>query len=313
MSETAAAPRARLTDVCCASRGCAIDDVTLDIEAGRVTALVAAPKPPARMLLDCLAGLAKPTEGEVLVLGKRPEAWGPEDRRRMVYVRGPARFPFAVRVRDLLGQQALLMDDPTGCDRVLEEFGLTGLAGRDLFRLDAESQHMVRVAGSLIGDPDILLYESLFQNLSPSRARLVAGRLRTLAKAGKAILYIADDMQIAEQFCDRVLVLGDGRVLAFSAPDELQESRRDLTFVEAVTQPKLDTDRALQLPFVIEAGAHGRAMHFTLEGETSRIYELLDYFRSEGVEITGLRARRFSLQDAVTDLLTSGGRVEISE
>jgi len=142
---------------CAGSRGVALEGVSFALSSGDMAAILAEPKPLGVLLLNCLAGLAPAASGSVRVVGAEPMAWTAAERSRVVFVRGAARFPYAVRVEELLDHQALLMEDADGKDRALDTFQLGDLAPRFLHTLDPESQQMARIACSVIGDPDVLL------------------------------------------------------------------------------------------------------------------------------------------------------------
>lgn len=273
--------------------------VSFEVAAGSVVAVVAEPRAAGAALLGCLAGLGRPTGGEAAVLGAPPG----EKRERMVFVNGPPRFPFAVKVRELLAQIALLMDDPGGPERAFGALGIAKLGDRYLHELDPEEQQMVRVASSFIGDPDVLLFETLLQNLSPRRAGAVRRAARGLAEKGKAVIFMADEAEALVGFADAVLVLADGEQKAFASPQALMGDQMETLRLEVEAEAPLPLDALRALPFVQEAVEKAAGAVFHLKKDPDNIYAMVDALKAAGARLRALRTVRPSLEAAVLELM----------
>ena len=73
----------------------------------------------------------------------------------------------------------------------------------------------------LMHDPRLLIFDEPLSGLDVVSARLFKDLLQELAAQGKAILYISHVLEVVEQVCDRVIVIGEGRILADAPPSEL--------------------------------------------------------------------------------------------
>jgi ABC-2 type transport system ATP-binding protein len=79
----------------------------------------------------------------------------------------------------------------------------------------------VLIAAALMHDPRLLVFDEPLSGLDVVSARLFKDLLQELAAQGKAILYISHVLEVVEQVCDRVIVIGRGRILADGPPSEL--------------------------------------------------------------------------------------------
>ena len=303
MGEKPTQPLIEAVNLCASLRdGTALEDVTFSLPAGTVTVLVSAPAKAATLLLDCLSGLVQPDSGTVRAAGVSPCSWSALDRRRVSIVRGRARFPYAVKACELLDQVSLLMEEPGGRERVEKEFELENISGTYLHTLGPEQQQMVRLASSVIGHPDVLLYDRPDRNLSPGKRRILGRMIKRCRGEHKAILFISDHPHMAEGVCNRVLVLKDGRLKALDTPEKLIHSHQKLMRIEVVTDTFVDSERIHALPTVKQVAQQGDTYELVVENHHDSVQQLLEFFSAEHVRLRDLRTQRSTLADAVIEL-----------
>ncbi|HRU93846.1 MAG TPA: hypothetical protein P5195_01250 [Anaerolineae bacterium] len=312
MSDSTCAPLIEAKGLCCNGLyGDAFEDIDLCLAPGTAAALVANPKSAGFLLMHCLMGFLPHSRGELRVLGMDPRQWGRDERRRVSLVRGAPRFPFAMRVEELLSQVAMLMGDKGGCERVLEDFGLKEVRGKYLHFLNAELQQLVRVACSVLGSPDVMMYESLFQHLSPARAKTVRQVLAGERDKGKLILFVADELVSVAAFCDVAVVMSGGRVRAADKPEKMMKDNSGWLTVEIETEGDFCGAHVEKLPFVRGVEAREGRFCLMLDDSPGSIYALMDALRARGVDLRWLRVNRPSLQDIVERMLMGEQKTEI--
>ena len=79
----------------------------------------------------------------------------------------------------------------------------------------------VLIAAALMHDPKLLILDEPLSGLDVVSSRLFKDLLQGLAAEGKAIFYISHVLEVVEQVCDRVVVIGKGKILADAPPSEL--------------------------------------------------------------------------------------------
>jgi len=79
----------------------------------------------------------------------------------------------------------------------------------------------VLIAAALMHNPRLLIFDEPLSGLDVVSARLFKDLLEALAAEGKAILYISHVLEVVEQICSRVVVIGKGKILADAPPSEL--------------------------------------------------------------------------------------------
>jgi ABC-2 type transport system ATP-binding protein len=169
-------------------------------------------------LLSILAGIAKPDGGEVH-LPQGEVGWVPQ--QASLYRR------LTVEENLLLFARLEKQDDPHAS--VEEMLGLTGLSERRseiVARLSSGNQQRINIAIGLLSRPVVLLLDEPSVGLDPrQRARLWEFVLG-LAGRGTTVIFSTHDIQEAERYGQRMLVLADGEALFDGPPGKLREAVR---------------------------------------------------------------------------------------
>jgi len=176
--------------------------------------------------IKMIAGLLMPSSGRVLVDDidnvKSPEA----AKRKLAYIPDRPYVPERLSARELLafigGLYGLAAD-------VIEEGGMRelanfGLKGREDDLLGGYSHGMrqrVLLASAFMREPKVLLVDEPMVGLDPQGMRLVKRVLREAAERGAVVLMSTHTLDVVEEVCDRVLVMGRGKLLADGTVQEL--------------------------------------------------------------------------------------------
>ncbi|MET9651839.1 ABC transporter ATP-binding protein [Streptomyces sp. NPDC006460] len=207
----------------------ATDGISLDVRGGEIFGLLGPNGAGKSTLVRQLTGLMRPDSGTVELLGHD-------------LVRHPER---AARLLAYLGQESTALDELTVAlaaettgrlrglsardaraerDAVLDELGLSGLAGRPLKKLSGGQRRLACVAAALIGARPVLVLDEPTTGMDPIARRAVWSAVdRRRAEHGTTVLLVTHNVIEAETVLDRVAVLERGRVIACDTPAGLKE------------------------------------------------------------------------------------------
>ncbi|MFE3876392.1 ABC transporter ATP-binding protein [Kitasatospora sp. NPDC059146] len=99
-------------------------------------------------------------------------------------------------------------------DEVLAEVGLTDAAGRRIGGYSLGMKQRLGIAGALLGDPPVLLFDEPLNGLDPEGVLWVRGLFRRLADEGRTVFVSSHMMAEMEHTADRLVVIGRGRLIA---------------------------------------------------------------------------------------------------
>lgn len=191
----------------------AVDGVSLEVGGSEVVGLLGANGAGKTTLIRMLLGLLPPTAGDVRLFGRRPSR---ESRRRLGYVPQSLGLYEDLTVDENLAFAASAFGSaPPEVDEDL------GSARRELIRnLSLGYQRRVAFAAALAHRPGLLVLDEPTSGVDPlGRARLW-DTIREAAEAGAGALVTTHHMEEAE-YCDRVVVMAAGRVVAAGSMDEV--------------------------------------------------------------------------------------------
>jgi iron(III) transport system ATP-binding protein len=204
-----------------------LHDVSLDVEAGAIVALLGPSGCGKTTLLRIVAGLERPDAGTVrladrLVAGDG--AWVPPEKRRVGMVfQDWALFPHMTVERNVGYGIAKRDADRAGrIAEALELVGLTGLGDRMPGTLSGGQQQRVALARALAPRPSVLLLDEPFSNLDTTLRVQVRGEVHALlTELGVTSVFVTHDQDEAFVLGDHVAVMTGGRIVQAAPPAEL--------------------------------------------------------------------------------------------
>jgi ABC-2 type transport system ATP-binding protein len=107
----------------------------------------------------------------------------------------------------------------------LETFGLAGHAGANAGDLPLGYKQRLAFAAALMHEPEILFLDEPTSGVDPLARRAFWARTNALAEAGVTVLVTTHFMEEAD-YCDRLVIMADGRVLAEGTPAQMKERAR---------------------------------------------------------------------------------------
>ena len=206
----------------------AVDEIDVEIERGEAFGFLGpngAGKTSAMRMIGCVS---PPTSGELQVLGMDPETEGPAIRGRLGVVpqRDTLDEELTVRENLLVYGRYFGLPRATVSERASELLEFAQLADRADSKVEPLSGGMKRrltIARALINEPEILLLDEPTTGLDPQARHVLWDRLFRLKRSGVTLVLTTHYMDEAEQLCDRLVVMDNGRVVAEGSPRQLIE------------------------------------------------------------------------------------------
>lgn len=207
-----------------------VDDVTIELPAGGVTALVGPNGAGKSTLLAMISRLLTPAYGRVLV-DDLDVATTPSDQlaRKLAILRQDNHLAVRLTVRDLVAfgryphsKGRLTVADQEQIEAAMDYLDLAPLAGRFLDELSGGQRQRAFVAMVLAQDTDHILLDEPLNNLDMSHGVRMMRQLRRAAdELGKSIVVVLHDLNAASVYADHIVVMADGRVVAAGSPAEI--------------------------------------------------------------------------------------------
>ena len=196
-------------------------DVNLEVAAGTIVGLLGPNGAGKTTLLEIVSTLLLPTGGHASVHGRDVAAEGAEVRQLIGYCPGgfDTFYPRLSAAANLEFFAALngfsLRAARLRLDALFDLLGVTGSRHLDFQRHSTGMKQKLVLARALLADPRVLLLDEPTKSLDPRAQREVWALLRTrlAGDLNKTILLVTHSLTEAQEVCDRVLALEDGRIV----------------------------------------------------------------------------------------------------
>jgi neutral amino acid transport system ATP-binding protein len=106
---------------------------------------------------------------------------------------------------------------------ILGRFGLESLANSYAGDLSGGQRRLVEIMRALMTDPRLLLLDEPMAGVHPELARRIGDMLTALSRDGLTVLMVEHELAIMDEFCDPVIVMAEGSVLAEGTMSQLRE------------------------------------------------------------------------------------------
>ena len=198
----------------------ALEAVDLDLRPGEILGLLGPNGAGKSTAIGLLLGLRRPDTGLALLFDQDPR--NVDARRRIGVVLQEAHFPQVLRVREVVDLVRAHFRDAAPRDDLLERLDLTDLRDRQVGGLSGGQKRRLAVALALAGRPSVLFLDEPTAGLDANGKRALWRELSAFAAAGGAVLLTTQQLEEAERYATRLVVLARGRVLVEGTVGEIR-------------------------------------------------------------------------------------------
>ena len=233
----------------CAGAATLLAEASLEVRPGEIVAVAGPNGAGKTTLIRALAGDVKPAAGSVTLAGRALSEWSrPELAHRRAVMSTDRAVAFAFTAEDvaLMGRLPLHGGDPTDADRriirdLLAAVDCGQLGGRVFATLSTGERQRVALAraiaqvsdgggedtgresaaGRVAPDERFLLLDEPTSSLDPAHQHTAMRLLRREAAAGRGVLAVLHDLNLAAAYADRVVLMAHARIVAAGSPAEV--------------------------------------------------------------------------------------------
>ena len=254
----------------------AVNDITFALNPG-ITGLLGPNGAGKTTILHLLSGLLRPSSGRVLIGGtpawRNPSVYRfiglvPEREAVHAFLTGREFVEMAARLQKLPNPKE-------AAAAAIRTVDLESAADRAVGGYSKGMRQRAKIAAALVHEPSILLLDEPFNGMDPRQRLHMMDLLRTMAAAGRTILFSSHILEEVERIADGVLVIVAGRL---AAAGDFREIRRLMTDRPHTFVVRSSDDRRLAAAFMSEPAVFGTELR---DGRlTVRVQEFAGFTRS---------------------------------
>ncbi len=296
----------------------AVRGISFSVAAGEIVGVVGPNGAGKSTMLNMLATLVMPTDGEAFILGRSVRDRAAVRPLVGVALQVTGLDPLMSAADHFLVHAALygIADQPARrrTDALLRKFSLDAVRDRRAGALSIGTQRRLSLALALLHDPKVIIFDEPTVGLDPTLRRSVWALLAELREQGLAVLFSTHYLEEAEQLCDRIVLMSQGAVVAIGTPDQLKANaaagilRIRVRAEPERVAPALAAARErgiLHCPHELGDGGALIELHADLGGVS--IDAMTSLLAEFGIEILDMRWNRGSLDEAFARLSDAAG------
>ncbi|SEQ71033.1 ABC transporter ATP-binding protein [Natrinema salaciae] len=284
----------------------ALEDLSFRVEEGEVFGFLGPNGAGKSTTINIILDFARPTSGEVSVLGMDAQQHSRDIRKRTGVL------PEGVETYDRLTARQHLEfaidsknadEDP---EALLERVGLADAIDKKTGGYSKGMSQRLMLAMALVGEPDLLILDEPSTGLDPNGAREMREIVREENERGATVFFSSHIMEQVESVCDRVGILRDGQMVAVDSVAGLRDSVEGGTTLR-VTVDRIDDD-ALQavrsLPDVGNVTVEGQnppTVVVAVDGSKTAVLSALE---DRGIDVNDFETTEASLEDVFQSYTT---------
>ncbi|WP_131106373.1 ABC transporter ATP-binding protein [Ornithinimicrobium sufpigmenti] len=267
----------------------ALDDVSLEVGAGELVGLLGPNGAGKTTLLSLVNGQRRPDSGSVRIFGADPR--NPAARLSLGTTPQETGLPPTLKVGEVVDFVAGHYADPMSRTEALQRFELTGLVDRQTGGLSGGQKRRLAVALSLVGRPRLVLLDEPTTGLDVEARRGLWQALRDYHADGATIVLTSHYLEEVEALAERVVVIGEGRVLVDGA---IGEVLAQVNVRRVSLQTDAPREQLAALPGVTEVTDEGAVRRLLTSDSDALVRALVQ----DLIPYRGLEVRGVSLEEA---------------
>lgn len=282
----------------------AVDGITFRVAKGEFYGLLGPNGAGKTTTIRMLTGLTKPTSGTAKVAGRdcTREALAVKQRIGVVsevsnLYNEMSAWDNLMFIGELYGVDKLTRE--TQAKQLLDAFQLYDRRNDRLLGYSKGMKRRVRIAAALLHRPEVLFLDEPTSGLDVQSSRLIRSTISELNREGVTVFLTTHYIDEADQLCDRVAIIRQGKIVVEGSPEKLKSSLQG----EHVVEVSFDRDgHALESllhsrPDVRDITRHGDKYQIRTLDPSLVIAEAAQFARSNGLKIVSLNTKDPSLED----------------
>jgi multiple sugar transport system ATP-binding protein len=274
-------------------RTVAVDDITILFEKSKTSCILGPSGCGKTTLLRIIAGLLKPTKGDVYIDGEKVTNLPPYKRNIGMIFQFAVVYDAMTVFENLAAPLKSLgyskNEINTQVKEIAEILGLTHLLRKSPVGLDIGIRQRIAFARALIRRPKILLLDEPLTNLDPlSRLHLRYEIKRLQRKWNQTIIYVTHDQSEALTLGDKIAVMNLGKILQYDTPDSIYRKPLDTFCASFIGNPGMN---------IIEANIEEKhnEIYLIIDSERINVSKFKDILQNRSKIILGIRPEHIGI------------------
>ena len=282
----------------------AVKGIDFEVRAGEVFGMLGPNGAGKTTTVEILEGLRTRSGGRVSVLGCDPEVQTRQLKDRVGVCLQSNNLQEKLKVCEAMELFAAFYTRTVDATQLLKRLQLWEKRDSAYSKLSGGQKQRLALALALLNDPQVLFLDEPSAGLDPQARLEIHELVLALRREQRTILMTTHYIEEAEKLCDRVAIVDEGRIVAMGTPREIQEKVLAHSTIEIELATPLGDVSLPHWPLADQVAVDERRMKiFVTTGRPARIVvDMVMWLDEKGVELSDIRIKRPSLEDAFIEL-----------
>ena len=286
----------------------AVDNVSFEVKKGELFGFLGPNGAGKTTTIRMLTGVVKPDKGTASIFGYDILKQGLKTRQLMGIVPEMANayvdlsaWNNLMLIGALYGVSKKQRTERAGS--LLKKFGLYERRKHVVKGFSKGMKQKLLLCMALISEPQILFLDEPTSGLDVESQRLIKDVIREYNANGTTVFLTTHNMEEANQLCDRIAIINHGKIAAIDSPERLRLRSTGLQSIEISFNKPVDTHELLSIKGVEKAAKMGDKLKLYVDKTSPVINALVDYSRSNGLNIVTINTLAPSMEDVFLKLV----------
>lgn len=205
----------------------AVNGISFEVQKGEVFGLLGPNGAGKTTTIKLLLGLLEPNEGEIEVLGLDPEKDEIEIKSRVGYVSEEPLIFKSLTPKDLFNfiasiRQLNPIEASEKAYEYMESLGALEYYEQLIATLSHGNKQKIQVIAAILHEPDLLILDEPLSGLDAKSVKVMKEILDIHLEKGGSVLFSTHIMEVAQELCDRIGIMNNGKLVGIGTIDELR-------------------------------------------------------------------------------------------
>jgi ABC-2 type transport system ATP-binding protein len=286
----------------------AVDHISFQIKKGELFGFLGPNGAGKTTTIRMLTGVIKPDEGTASIFGYDILREGLRSRQFMGIVPEMANAYVDLSAWNNLMLIGELYGVPKKerqerATKLLKEFGLYERRRHLVKGFSRGMKQKLLLCMALINEPQILFLDEPTSGLDVGSQRLIRDMIRELNKSGITVFLTTHNMEEANQLCDRIAIINQGKIAAIDSPEKLRMRSSELQSIEVSFDKTIGKDELSKIQGVKGVKKIGDKMRLYVDEPSVVLDRLIDFARSKKLKVITLNTLAPTLEDVFLKLV----------
>lgn len=286
----------------------AVDQINFQVKRGEIFGLLGPNGAGKTTTIRMLTGILHPTEGKITVFNKELQ------KNRIMVQQIMGHVPEMSNVYlDLTGMQNLVLigelygvprqERQSRAEKLLKKFELFNRKDSKAKKYSKGMRQRLLLCMALMSDPAILFLDEPTSGLDVQSSVIIKDLIREYHATGMTIILTTHDMEVANELCDRIAIMCNGKIISLDTPENLKELKQQYQAIDIYLEEEVNIEALESLQNVKEVQKKEDYYHIIIHDLDEAISEVVEFTKANHLNLKKLNTYEPHLREIFLKLI----------